>query len=486
MTVRFVRVASRAAAASGLRAHEPLGLEARLHDVVAALTAPHDHLVRLAADEVAGRLEVGEDALARRVALEPRVVPAGGRDVAVVAHHVDERQVVALPRGVVVVVVGRGDLHGARAEGRIDDRVGDDRHEPIDEGDPCPAADEVDVAGIVGVDGDAGVAEDRLGPRGGDRHEGARLVEPRGLVDQVVADRPERARLGRRHHLEVRQAGPAAGAPVDERLVAVGQPLAVEPGERLAHGPAGRVVHREAEAAPVDRRAQAPLLAQDHLPGLVDEAPHPLEVPLATQARPRLAVRGDDPVEDELGGDAGVVEAGQEERRAPLHPGVARHEVLDGAPLGVPEVQAPGDVGGRLDDHEGPLRSVGSASGTVRGEDVGGQPALVDGALELDRPIGLGEPVRRAPCSLRHRLLPLETRTPRSSSGRTGSWCHLLVRAPARSAHRGRGLRGPSRRAIGRRPHGSRATFAPGSAARLAPSRARFGPCRRYSSRSPP
>ena len=70
---------------------------------------------------------------------------------------------------------------------------------------------------------------------------------------------------------------------------------------------------------------------------------------------------------------------------------------------------------------------------------------------------------------------PGDENTP-SSSGRTGSWYHLLVRrsGPARSS-RSAGSAAPSRRAIGRHPHGSRATFSRRVPARLAPSRARFG-----------
>ena len=41
---------------------EPLGLDARLDDVVAALAVADDHLVGLRLDEVAARLEVGQDA----------------------------------------------------------------------------------------------------------------------------------------------------------------------------------------------------------------------------------------------------------------------------------------------------------------------------------------------------------------------------------------------------------------------------------------
>ena len=48
-----------------LRADEPLGLEARLDDVVRALAAPDQHLVRSRADEIAPGLEVRDDPRAR-------------------------------------------------------------------------------------------------------------------------------------------------------------------------------------------------------------------------------------------------------------------------------------------------------------------------------------------------------------------------------------------------------------------------------------
>jgi len=62
----------------------------------------------------------------------------------------------------------------------------------------------------------------------------------------------------------------------------------------------------------------------------------------------------------------------------------------------------------------------------------------------------------------------------RSSSGRTGSWYHLLVRRRCRAAHRGRLLPMPSRRGIGRRPSWLAGDVHAAGPARLAPSRARF------------
>ena len=82
------------------------------------------------------------------------------------------------PVCVVVVVVRRRDLHGAGAEVALDDLVGDDRHVALDERDPDAPADERPVARVVGVDGDRGVAEDRLGPGRRDRDRLVRIGPP--------------------------------------------------------------------------------------------------------------------------------------------------------------------------------------------------------------------------------------------------------------------------------------------------------------------
>src|SRR5665811_2497255 len=109
-----------------------------------------------------------------------------------------------------------------------------------------------------------------------------------------VADRPERAGLLARDDLEVGDARPAAGTPIDEGFRAVGQPIAIEPLERHADRAGRAFVHREPEAAPVRRRAEPPLLAEHHLAGGVDELPHPLEVALAAERGAALALRGED------------------------------------------------------------------------------------------------------------------------------------------------------------------------------------------------
>ncbi len=285
------------------------------------------------------------------------------------------------------------------------------------------------------------VAEDRLRPGRGhrDRRVGVGLAGRR--VDEVIAHRPQRPGLGRRHDLQVADAGPAARAPVDERLGPVRQPVPVQPLERDADGRGRALVHRVPQPAPVGRRPDAPLLGENHRPGRLGEHAHPLEIALTAQRLAGLALLRDDPVEHELGGDAGMVEPRQEQRPMAAHAGVADQEVLDRGPLGMPEVQRTRDVGRWLDDRERREVRVGRRAGSIGGEDVRGQPALVDRALDIGRSIGLRE---RGLVRVGHRaclLGPRENGATRSSSGRNGSWYHLLVR---RAEGRGRAAGGPA------------------------------------------
>ena len=112
-----------------LRADEPLGLQARLDDVVAALAAADQHLVGHRRDEVAARVQVGQDPPARLGQGQPGVAVAVLVDPPGVVEDVDHRQVVAAARRVVVRIVGRRDLDRPGAELGPDDVVGDDRHE---------------------------------------------------------------------------------------------------------------------------------------------------------------------------------------------------------------------------------------------------------------------------------------------------------------------------------------------------------------------
>jgi hypothetical protein len=106
----------------------------------------------------------------RRAGLEAIQTQEGARrgDHPTLVEHRDRRQPVPLADLEVVRVVPRGDLHRARAEGRVDLLVGDDRNLPARQRQGQHGADEVGVALIVRVHGDGGVAQHGLGTGGGD------------------------------------------------------------------------------------------------------------------------------------------------------------------------------------------------------------------------------------------------------------------------------------------------------------------------------
>ncbi len=117
----------------GQRRHadEPLRLEPGLDDVVGALAATDQHVVRLGRVQIASSLERLHDPAARLVAVQSRELGSVLVDASGVVEDRDHRQAVALAGVVVVLVVRRCDLDRARPERSIDDRIGDDRHRAL-------------------------------------------------------------------------------------------------------------------------------------------------------------------------------------------------------------------------------------------------------------------------------------------------------------------------------------------------------------------
>ena len=84
-------------------------------------------------------------------------------------------------------------------------------------------------------------------------------------------------------NLEVGQAGLTAGAPVDHPRALVDPASLVHRHEGLADGAGAALVEREALAAPVTRRAEAPELVDDLVVVLVLDLPDALHELLAAE-----------------------------------------------------------------------------------------------------------------------------------------------------------------------------------------------------------
>ena len=251
-----------------------------------------------------------------------------------------------------------------------------------------------------------------------------------------------------RDDLQVRDARPAAGAPVDQGFGAVGQALAVQAQERLAHGPRRDLVHREAQPAHVQRGADAPLLAQDRLARLADELPHRLEVLLAAQgwrgSRPRLAriLSSTYWAAIEAWSSPGRKSAGR--------PCIRAWRVIRSSTVerwAWPRCSEPVTLGGGWMMTKGGLRPIGARTLAVRVEDVGGYPALEDVVLDLARLVGLGHLRRVIASPPPSRSINETTRSPSGRTGR-GTTCWFGF-ARRRSSRR------PDRIAAGRSPLGA-------------------------------
>ena len=335
--------------------------------------------VRLHPLDQALRLQIGEHALAR---LHPVEAAVGlGRvlvDPGLGVEHVDDIEVVAAAHLEVVEVVGRRDLHRARALLGIGIVVGDDGEPTADQRQHRLAPDEAPIALVLRVHGDGGIAQHGLGPGGGDDDVRA------GPSCDGIADVPELAVL---HlpllDLEIGDRRAQHRVPVDQALVAIDQALPVEADEDLDHRPAQAFVHGKALARPVGRGAEAAELTPDRAARFGLPGPDPLDERLAAEGAPLRPLPGQLALHHHLRRDPGVVHARLPERVAAGLAAIAGEHVLQRVVERVPHVQAAGDVG-RRHHHAPGLRSAGPA-----GEAAALLPELVEAALEFGRPIGL-------------------------------------------------------------------------------------------------
>ncbi len=202
------------------------------------------------------------------------------------------------------------------------------------------------VALVLRMDRHRGVAQLGLGPHGAERQRAVLDVDELGVLVLAL-------------HLEVRQHGLAARAPVDDVVALVDEPLFPEADEDLAHRRRQPRVHREALAGPVAGGAEPLELADDGAARLLLPLPDARDEGLAPQVFLGLALFFELPLHHVLGRDAGVIGARHPERVVAVHALVADQDVLERVVERVTQMERPGDVGRRDDDAVGLLGRVG-------------------------------------------------------------------------------------------------------------------------------
>ena len=208
------------------------------------------------------------------------------------------------------------------------------------------------VALVVGIHGDRGVTEHRLGPCRRDRDRaravGERVADvPKAALDVLVID------------FEIGQRRFASRAPVDQPHRAVDEFLVVKIDEDFGHRLRKARVEREALAAPVARRAEAAQLIQDSIAVSLAPFPDAIDECVAAELMAVLAFLREVLLDRVLRGDAGVIGAGQPQRVVTLHPARADYYVLERDVERVAEMELAGDVRRRDDDREDFARARG-------------------------------------------------------------------------------------------------------------------------------
>ncbi len=209
----------------------------------------------------------------------------------------------------------------------------------------------------MAIDGDGGIAQHGLGTRGGDHDEAA------GQSIDGIADVPEVAVDFGVGDFEIGERGVAARAPVDHVLAAVDEALFVKADEDFADGAGEAGIEGEALAAPIAAGAQADHLALDAVAVLLFPFPDALFEFFAAEVAAVDAFFGEFALDHHLGGDAGVVGAGQPERVLAEHAMPADGDVDLGVFEHVADVQRAGDVGRRDDER----KDLGAGLGGWRG-----------------------------------------------------------------------------------------------------------------------
>ena len=144
------------------------------------------------------------------------------------------------------------------------------------------------------------------------------------------------------------------GAPVDDAAALVDQALVVKVAEGLAHGLGAGLVHGEAAAVPVAGDAHALLLLDDAVAILGLPIPNPLQELVAAQIVTGLALfLAENFFHLDLGGNAGMVGAGQPQSGVALHTLIAGQDILQGGVKGVAHMELASDVGRGHHDGEG-------------------------------------------------------------------------------------------------------------------------------------
>jgi len=299
---------------------EPLLAEVRLDGYIGALAVADVVSVVLHFDEETGEFKLFDDGFPAFKPVETFVIFAGGCGHDSVRTDDDgERQLVPQRHLVVGEVVCRCDFDAAGAELWVNGGIGDDWNFFIPEWEKKFFPDEMLITRVVGIYCDSFVSEKCFGARGGDND----------IV--AIPDVPEMTlRLGHNDFF-VGERSAAGGIPVHHAFAAIDETFFVKVNEGLEDGVAKLFVHRETFARPVAGATEFLQLLDDDAAVFVFPFPNFFLKFFAAKVIAMFdnALFLERFLDDGLGGDAGVVGAGEPEDFVALHPFPAGENVLE-------------------------------------------------------------------------------------------------------------------------------------------------------------
>ncbi len=370
--------------------HEPLPGDIGFGRGIAPVAVPHIvHVAFLLLQKVLV-LEVFHHLFAAFNALQPGIGFPGFR--AHPAFGIDDLQQVQamLPAQLEIVhVVGRRDLEAPGAEFPVHIGIRDNGDSSACQRKLHIFSHQVGVPLVFRVHRHRSIAEHGLRPGGGHDHIPAAVAQ---WVTDVVESSLDLLEV----HFQVGQGGPAAGAPVDDVVAPVDEPLFEKPDENFTHRPGQPFVHGKTHPGPVHGSAHALNLVEDLPPVLLLPLPDLFDEFVPPQILSALALCGQSPLHHVLGGNAGMVHTRNPKDLVPFLPVVAAQNILQGEIQGMAHMQTAGDVRGRNDNGVRFSRSI-----RIRGEGFLLLPVVDPFLFNVLWFVSLGE------CGLTHGLSPV-------------------------------------------------------------------------------
>ena len=335
--------------------HKPLVGQHGFDHLAGAGANRQHQLVRFDLQQKALRVQIGQQRLAGHKPVQALV----GQwsvvvDLGVQGEDRDQRQVMPLGAGIVVKVVGAGDLDATRAKGAVYKVVGNDGDLAVAQGQVHHFSDQVFVAVVFRVHRQRTVCHHRLWPGGRNRHALAEhAVHQLRAIGKRVQDVVHLALSLGAFHLQIAYRALQYRVPVDQALSAVNQALLKQAHKSFGHRPGQLGVHGEVFAAPVHTVAHAAHLGGDGVAAVFLPLPHLFQKRFAPEVVSADLLFLQLAFHHDLGGNTGVVGTGNPGGIEAAHAVVARQAVHDGLVERMPHVQRAGDIWRRQLNTEG-------------------------------------------------------------------------------------------------------------------------------------